>query len=91
MANVTWSRDVTPVLDMVERASYSVHGTTTTNGKLTITDLIPEDRGHYMCTAKWYSGEATFKHLVRVKSKSIDIRCGMSANYDNSGRPSHNL
>lgn len=69
MANVTWSRDVTPVLDMVERASYSVHGTTTTNGKLTITDLIPEDRGHYMCTAKWYSGEATFKHLVRVKSR----------------------
>ncbi|CAG2193755.1 NPTN [Mytilus edulis] len=69
MANVTWSRDVTPALDMVERASYSVHGTTTTNGKLTITDLIPEDRGHYMCTAKWYSGEATFKHLVRVKSR----------------------
>ncbi|XP_063434152.1 neuroplastin-like [Mytilus trossulus] len=69
MANVTWSRDVTPELEKLERASYSVDGTTTTNGKLTITDLTPEDRGHYMCTAKWYSGEATFKHLVRVKSK----------------------
>lgn len=69
MANVTWSRDISPALDMVERASYSVYGKTTKNGQLTITDLIPEDRGHYMCTAKWYSGEATFKHLVRVKSR----------------------
>lgn len=39
------------------------------NGKIRIADMKVEDRGRYSCTAVWYSGQATFKHLVRVKSR----------------------
>lgn len=65
-ATITWSfvdgtlrsdRILTDIGDKVE------------NGKITIADVKVEDRGRYSCTAVWYSGQATFKHLVRVKSR----------------------
>lgn len=69
-ATITWSfvdgtlrsdRILTDIGDKVE------------NGKITIADVKVEDRGRYSCTAVWYSGQATFKHLVRVKSKYTDM------------------
>lgn len=69
MPTVTWSRDVSPELDTLgDRMTVEDIGNVIKNGRLTLKDLVTEDRGHYICRAEWYSGNATFKHLVRVKS-----------------------
>ena len=68
MPTVTWTREQGG-LDSNPRVSLANIGHTIVNGELTLTDVVMEDRGYYTCTATWYSGEAKFKHLVRVKSK----------------------
>lgn len=72
MPTVTWSRDVSPELDTLgDRMTVEDIGNVIKNGRLTLKDLVTEDRGHYICRAEWYSGNATFKHLVRVKSEYL--------------------
>ena len=70
MSTVVWRRDVSPALSTIgDRMSTENVGKLTKNGRITLTNLDTGDRGHYICEAKWYSGNATFKHLVRVKSR----------------------
>lgn len=66
MATVTWDRSDGPLRSDVRISDI---GNKLENGELALDDLRVEDKGKYTCTAAWDHGNATFTHLVRVRSR----------------------